>query len=34
METLEVAGVWWMPSRRDHEVPGILTFDLQAGGLL
>lgn len=34
METLEVAGVWWMPSRRDHKVPGILTFDLQAGGLL
>ena len=34
METLEVAGLWWMPTRPDHKVPGILTFDLRKAGLL
>jgi hypothetical protein len=34
METLEVAGLWWMPTRPDHRVPGILTFDLRKAGRL
>jgi hypothetical protein len=34
METLEVAGRWWMPTRPDHKVPGILTFDLRETGRL
>jgi hypothetical protein len=34
METLEVAGHWWMPTRPDHKVPGILTFDLRKAGRL
>jgi ApeA N-terminal domain 1 len=34
METLEVAGNWWIPGRLDHKVPGILTFDLKKAGRL
>jgi ApeA N-terminal domain 1 len=34
METLEVAGLWWMPTRPDHKVPGTLTFDLRKAGRL
>jgi hypothetical protein len=34
METLEVAGSWWMPRIPDHRVPGILTFDLRSAGRL
>ena len=34
METLEVAGLWWMPTRPDHKVPGTLTFDLRHAGRL
>jgi hypothetical protein len=34
METLEVAGSWWIPGRLDHKVPGILTFDLKKAGRL
>ena len=34
METLEVAGNWWLPNQPDKKVPGILTFDtLEAGRL-
>jgi hypothetical protein len=34
MKTLEVAGLWWMPTRPDHKVPGTLTFDLRKAGRL
>jgi hypothetical protein len=34
VESLEVAGFWWMPGNGDHRVPGILRFSLSSAGTL